>query len=62
LNTGNIRKGLSGDDCKGDCVALNVFGGQGSDGSYLGEGLWDGSGTITQEMVDYITLLLMTLV
>ena len=55
LNTGNIRKGLSGDDCKGDCVPLNVFGGQGSDGSYLGDGLWDGSGTITQEMVDYIT-------
>jgi len=57
LNTGNIRKALSGDACTGDCVSLNVFGGQGADGEYLGEGLWSGSGTITKEMVDYITFI-----
>ena len=55
LNTGNIRRALSGDDCTGDCVPLNIFGGQGADSAYLGDGLWSGSGSITQEMIDYIT-------
>jgi outer membrane receptor protein involved in Fe transport len=55
LNTGNIRRALSGDDCTGDCVHLNIFGGQGADSAYLGDGLWSGSGSITQEMIDYIT-------
>ena len=57
LNTGNIKKSLSGDACTGDCVPLNIFGGQGSDSKYLGEGLWSGSGSITPEMVEYITFL-----
>jgi outer membrane receptor protein involved in Fe transport len=54
LNTGNIKKALAG-DCTSPCVPLNVFGGQGADSAYLGDGLWSGSGSITPEMVDYIT-------
>jgi outer membrane receptor protein involved in Fe transport len=34
---------------------MNVFGGQGADSVYMGDGLWSGSGSITPEMVDYIT-------
>ena len=56
LNTGNIKKALEG-DCTSPCVPLNLFGGQGADSSYLGDGLWSGSGSITQEMVNYITFL-----
>jgi outer membrane receptor protein involved in Fe transport len=57
LNTGNIKKALSGDACTGSCVPLNIFGGQGSDSKYIGDGLWTGSGSITPEMVNYITFL-----
>jgi len=54
LNTGNIKKALEG-DCESPCVPLNLFGGQGADSAYLGDGLWSGSGSITPEMVKYIT-------
>lgn len=54
LNTGNIKTALAG-DCTSPCVPLNLFGGQGADSQYLGDGLWGGSGSITPEMVDYIT-------
>ena len=57
LNTANIKKSLSGDACTGSCVALNIFGGQGPDSKYLGDNLWSGSGSITPEMVNYITFL-----
>ncbi len=57
LNTGNIKKALSGDACTGSCVPLNIFGGQGSDSKYIGDGLWTGTGSITPEMVEYITFL-----
>jgi len=56
LNTGNIRKALAG-DCESPCVPLNLFGGQGADSAYQGDGLWSGSGSITPEMVNYITFL-----
>ena len=36
----NIKKSLSGDACTGSCVPLNLFGGQGSDSQYIGDGLW----------------------
>ena len=54
LNTANIKKALAG-DCTSPCVPMNVFGGQGPDSVYMGDGLWSGSGSITPEMVDYIT-------
>lgn len=54
LNTGNIKKALAG-DCTSPCVPLNIFGGQGANSQYLGDGLWSGDGSITPEMVDYIT-------
>jgi outer membrane receptor protein involved in Fe transport len=54
LNTANIKKALAG-DCTSPCVPMNVFGGQGADSVYMGDGLWSGSGSITPEMVDYIT-------
>ena len=54
LNTANIKKALAG-DCTSPCVPMNVFGGQGADSAYMGDGLWSGSGSITPEMVDYIT-------
>ena len=54
LNTGNIKKALAG-DCTSPCVPLNIFGGQGANSKYLGDGLWSGDGSITPEMVDYIT-------
>ena len=41
--------------CTGSCVPLDIFSGQGADGSYLGEGLWSGSGTITQAMINWIS-------
>ena len=36
-------------------MPLNIFGGQGANSKYLGDGLWSGDGSITPEMVDYIT-------
>ena len=56
LNTDAVRKALGpASGCTGDCVPLNVFGGQGTDASYLGEGIWSGSGSITPEMLNYIS-------
>ena len=56
LNTDAIRKALGPDaGCASPCVPLNIFGGQGTDASYLGDGLWDGSGSITPEMLNYIS-------
>jgi outer membrane receptor protein involved in Fe transport len=59
LNMERIGRALGPDaDCTGaadGCVPLNLFGGQGSDSAYLGDGLWSGSGSITQEMLDYIS-------
>ena len=56
LNTDAVRKALGpASGCTGACVPLNVFGGQGTDASYLGEGLWSGSGSITPEMLNYIS-------
>lgn len=46
LNIGNICCVLFGDDCMGDCVYLNIFGGQGVDSVYFGDGLWSGFGLI----------------
>ncbi|MGV6801906.1 MAG: TonB-dependent receptor plug domain-containing protein [bacterium] len=56
LNVGNVEHALSA-ACNTDasCVPLNIFGGQGTDSVYLGDGLWGGSGSITQAMIDYIT-------
>ena len=54
LNTGNIKNALEG-DCASPCVPLNLFGGQGADSAYMGDGLWSGSGSITPEMVDYLS-------
>ena len=56
LNTDAIRKALGpGSGCTGSCVPLNVFGGQGTDAEYLGEGRWSGSGSISEEMLNYIS-------
>lgn len=56
LNMEAIRKALGpASGCTGDCVPLNIFGGQGSDAEYLGDGRWAGSGSITQEMLNYIS-------
>ena len=56
LNTEAIRKALGpASGCTGDCVPLNVFGGQGTDASYEGDGRWSGSGSITEEMLNYIS-------
>ncbi|MCY3623662.1 MAG: TonB-dependent receptor [Gammaproteobacteria bacterium] len=56
LNTDAIRKALGpASGCTGACVPLNIFGGQGSDAEYLGEGRWSGSGSITEEMLNYIS-------
>ncbi len=56
LNTDAIRKALGpADGCTAPCVPLNIFGGQGTDAQYLGEGLWSGSGSITEEMLNYIS-------
>ena len=56
LNTDAIRKALGpAAGCTGACVPLNVFGGQGTDAEYLGEGRWSGSGSITEEMLSYIS-------
>lgn len=41
-------------DAGNGCVSLNVFGGQGIDSVYLGNGLWGGSGSMTQQMLDYV--------
>ena len=56
LNTDAIRKALGpAAGCTGDCVPLNVFGGQGTDATYPGDGRWDGSGSITEAMLNYIS-------
>ena len=56
LNTDAIRKALGpASGCTGACVPLNVFGGQGTDAEYLGDGRWGGSGSITEEMLNYIS-------
>ena len=56
LNTDAIRKALGpAAGCTGACVPLNIFGGQGTDASYLGDGRWSGSGSITEEMLNYIS-------
>ena len=56
LNTDAIRKALGpADGCVAPCVPLNVFGGQGTDAQYLGDGRWGGSGSITQEMLNYVS-------
>ena len=56
LNTDAIRKALGpASGCTGACVPLNIFGGQGTDAEYLGDGRWSGSGSITEEMLNYIT-------
>ena len=56
LNTDAVRKALGpASGCTGDCVPFNAFGGQGTDAEYLGEGRWSGSGSITQEMLNYIS-------
>ena len=56
LNTDAIRKALgSASGCTGACVPLNMFGGQGTDAEYLGDGRWAGSGSITEAMLNYIS-------
>ena len=35
-------------------VTLNIFGGQGTDAKYIGDGLWTGEGSITSEMLNYL--------
>ena len=56
LNTDAIRKALGpAAGCTGDCVPLNVFGGQGTDATYPGDGRWDGSGSMTEAMLNYIS-------
>ncbi|MXY56920.1 MAG: TonB-dependent receptor, partial [Gammaproteobacteria bacterium] len=56
LNMDAIRKALGpASGCTGACVPLNVFGGQGTDAEYLGDGRWAGSGSITEEMLSYIS-------
>ena len=56
LNTDAVRRALGpATGCTGGCVPLNIFGGQGTDAAYLGDGLWSGSGSITPEMLSYIT-------
>ena len=56
LNTDAIRKALGpAAGCTGSCVPLNIFGGQGPDAQYLGDGRWSGSGSITPNMLNYIS-------
>ncbi|MDE0659806.1 MAG: TonB-dependent receptor [Gammaproteobacteria bacterium] len=56
LNTEAIVKALGpASGCTGDCVPLNIFGGQGTDASYDGDGRWSGSGSITEAMLNYIS-------
>ena len=57
LDTSAVRRALAS-DCGPDgngTTCLNIFGGQGPDSTYLGDGLWAGSGSITPEMVAAIT-------
>ena len=57
LDTSAVRRALAS-DCGPDgngTTCLNIFGGQGADSSYLGNGLWGGSGSITPAMADAIT-------
>ena len=57
LDTGAVRRSLAS-DCGPDgngVTCLNIFGGQGPDSAYLGDGLWSGSGSITPEMATAIT-------
>ena len=57
LDTAAVKRALAS-DCGPDgngTACLNIFGGQGTDTVYLGDGLWSGSGSITPAMVDAIT-------
>ena len=54
FDTSAIRRALAS-DCGPDgngTTCLNIFGGQGPDSAYLGNGLWSGSGSITPEMAE----------
>ena len=57
VNTQRVSQALGpAADCQDPCVPLNVFGGQGIDSAKdQATQLWTGSGSITQEMIDYIT-------
>ena len=64
LNTSFVQNALgSPNDCTGRCVPLNVFGGQGANArrgtpleqTGLGGTTWSGSGSITPEMVEYLS-------
>lgn len=51
LNHDRLRRALGPvDECTGECVPFNIFGGQVGTGNEPGSG-----GAITQEMVDYVT-------
>ncbi|MBF2754890.1 MAG: TonB-dependent receptor [Gammaproteobacteria bacterium AqS3] len=50
-DNGNIKCA----DSSGGCYSLNIFGGQGTNAQYLGNGLWGGSGSMTNEMLNYIS-------
>tara|TARA_B100001057_G_scaffold460946_2_gene512504 strand:+ start:3081 stop:5912 length:2832 start_codon:yes stop_codon:yes gene_type:complete len=57
LDSGAIKLSLA-DDCGPDgngVTCLNIFGGQGPDSAYEGNGLWSGSGSITPEMAQAIS-------
>ena len=66
LNTERMKRALGGPDvCNpaAGCVPFNIFGGQGADArratpveaTGLGGTTWHGSGSITQDMIDYVT-------
>ena len=56
VNVPRLAQALGPDSgCTGDCVPLDIFSGQGADGAYLGDGLWSGSGTIDQAMINFIS-------
>ena len=57
LDSGAIKLSLA-DDCGPDgngVTCLNIFGGQGPDSAYEGNGLWSGSGSITPAMAQAIS-------
>ena len=57
LDTGAVKRALAS-DCGPDgngTTCLNIFGGQGADSAYIGNGLWSGSGSITPEMARAIS-------
>ena len=56
VNVPRLAQALGPDAaCTAPCVPLDIFSGQGADGSYLGDGLWSGSGTISQAMINFIS-------